>query len=91
MSDGGKYNTIKKHCNRIWPFSFEDYWLILFYCTLTCVFSELMPTDTVDDSRPYPAKQTTLSAPCRLMTVIKVDWSVSQEARMYLCDYLLDQ
>ena len=36
-------------------------------------------------------KQTTPSAPCRLRTVIKVDWSARQEARMYLCDYLLDK
>ena len=38
-----------------------------------------------------PAKQTTPSAPCRLRTIIKVDWSERQEARMYLCDYLLDK
>ena len=37
---------------------------------------------TVDDSRPYPAKQTTPSAPCRLRTVITVDWSARQEARI---------
>ena len=48
-------------------------------------------TGWIDDSRPYPAKQTTPSAPCRLRTVIKVDWSGRQEARMYLCDYLMDK
>ena len=44
---------------------------VRFYCASTCVFSQPMPT--VDDSRPYPAKQTTPSAPYRLRTVIKVD------------------
>ena len=34
-------------------------------------------------SSAVPAKQTPPSAPCRLRTVIKVDWSVQQKARMY--------
>ena len=65
---------------------------------LLCFDLRVQPADAdgrwqgeIDDSRPYPAKQTTPSAPCRLRTVIKVDWSGRQEARMYLCDYLMDK
>ena len=47
---------------------------ILFLCASTCVFSEPMPT--VDDSQFHStAKQTTPSAPCRLIKLLSFNKS----------------